>query len=142
MQLTNEQIEFLDMVCFGEWKLNSKGKVDVKGSVNMRDMNLTEIPVKFGRVEGYFACSSNKLISLKNSPNSIIGKFEFHCSNNNLTDYFKNIKEEDFPHWNKVHWWVILKEYPFLINIAKKYLNRDILKGYLFQNPQTKLYLK
>ena len=164
MELTKEQIEFLDKVCHGTWKLNSNGEVDVDGSVDMRGMNLTEIPVKFVSVDGYFDCSCNNLTSLVGSPTSVSDDFDcsdnnltsldgypksivggdFYCSNNQLTNYFKNTKEEEFPHWDKLRWdgvwWDILKEYPFLINIGKKYVRncRECLDKY----PQTKIYLE
>ena len=140
MELTKEQIEFLDMVCYGikYWKLNSEGKVDVDGSVDIGNMNLTEIPVKFGIVSGNFWCFNNQLTSLKNAPTSVGGNLYF--AKNPLTNYFKNIKEEDFAHWDKLDWDWTLKEYPFLINIGKKYI-KD-LKGYVDKYPQTKIYLE
>jgi len=137
MKLTKEQIEFLDDVCTGKWILNEDGEVDVDSSVNMIEMQLTEIPVKFGRVEGHFDCSHNNLTTLKNCPDFVGGCFYFY--DNNLTDYFKSIKEEDFPHWDKLSG-VILSEYPFLINIGKKYMID--LKYILNIAPQTKLYYK
>ena len=141
MELTKEQIEFLDRVCSrrDEWKLNSNGEVDVDMSVFIVRMNLTEIPVKFGRVDGDVNCYDNNLTTLKNCPDSVSGYFR--CQLNNLTNYFKNIKEEDFPHWDKFNWGSILEEYPFLINIGKKYLSKDF-KYYLDNYPQTKLYLE
>ena len=164
MELTKEQIEFLDRVCYGRkyWKLNSNGEVDVDGGVVMSGMNLTEIPVKFGSVKGgRFYCYNNQLTSLIGSPTSIEDGY-FNCSSNQLTslegcpisiddgwvyfyknpltNYFKNIKEEDFLHWDKLYWGDILRKYPFLINIAKKYI-KD-LKWYLERFPQTKLYLE
>ena len=182
MKLTKEQIKFLDKVCFGrdKWKLNSNGEVDVDGSVSMSSMNLTEIPVKFGRVDGEFHCYVNNLTSLEGCSTSIGGNFychynqltslegcstsiggnfychnnhltslegyptsvggDFYCHDNHLTNYFKTIKEEDFPLWDKLYWGLILKDYPFLINIGKKYI-KD-LKGYLNTIPQTKIYLE
>ena len=137
MELTKEQIEFLDRVCDGRWELNSNGEVDVDGDVWANDMNLTEIPVKFGSV-AWFYCENNQLTSLKNCPNSINGSILIE--NNLLCDYFKNINEEDFPHWDKLYWVDVLKEYPFLINIGKNYLNN--LEYYLDIIPQTKLYLE
>jgi hypothetical protein len=44
---------------------------------------LTEIPVKFGEVTGYFNCSINQLASLEGAPKSVGG--DFHCFNNKLT---------------------------------------------------------
>ena len=183
MQLTQEQIEFLDKVCKGTWKLNPNGEVDVDGNVYMGYMNITEITVKFGSVGGHFECSNNQLTSLIGSPKSIeygdficshnqltsligspksiIGGYfyclhnnltsldscptliegGFGCSyNNHLTNYFKNIKEEDFLHWDKLYWGDILRKYPFLINIAKKYIKN--LKVYVDRYPQTKIYLE
>ena len=140
MELTKEQIEFLDKVCDGSWKLNSNGEVDVDGSVNMYYMNLTEIPVKFGNVKLHFRCSKNNLTTLKNCPNYVGDKFTLQY--NNLTNYFKNIKEEDFPHWDKLFWGDVIREYPFLINIVKKYKTTSELGLYLGMYPQTKLYLE
>ena len=159
MELSKEQIEFLDRVVEGTWVINSNGEVDVDGDVFMDYRNLTEIPIKFGRVNGYFSCSENQLTTLKNSPTSV-GE-DFWCSYNNLTslegcpisvdddfyfydnpltNYFKNIKEEDFAHWDKLDWDWTLEEYPFLINIAKKYVKN--LKWWVDNYPQTKIYLK
>jgi len=141
MELTEEQIEFLDKgVKRGTWTLNEKGEVDVDGNVNISSMNLTEIPVKFGSVSGYFYCSDNNLTTLKNCPN-FVGEW-FNSSYNPLTNYFKNIKEEDFPHWDKLSWDSDLNEHPFLINIGKKYLDEEDLKVVLDAYPLTKIYLK
>ena len=138
MELTEEQIEFLGRFVEGTWVINSNGEVDVDGWVDVRNVNLTEIPVKFGNVSRYFSCFNTNLTTLKNAPKSIVGRF--YCSNNNLTDYFKNIKEEDFPHWGKLNWNFVLQEYPFLITIGKNYI--PDLKGYLNYYPQTKIYLE
>ena len=152
MKLTKEQIEFLNKVCKGrdaknlirgfngEWWINSKGEVDVDGWVVMKDMNLTEIPVKFGRVEGHFNCSNNKLTTLKNYPTLVYGGF--YCENNNLSNYFKSTKEEDFPHWDKLGLDVLI-EYPYLINIFKNVdYHKEQIKFYITNYPQTKLYLE
>jgi hypothetical protein len=81
MQLTKEQIEFLDKVCYRMWTLNENGEVDVEGSVNMNSMDLTEIPVKFGRVEGSFYCYYNNLTTLKNCPDYVEGSLHFLHNN-------------------------------------------------------------
>jgi hypothetical protein len=144
MKLTKEQIEFLNKVCYSRkhWNLNSNGEVDVEGYADMRGMNLTEIPVKFGRISGYFSCGGNNLTTLKNCPDSIGSGMGFYCYSNNLKDYFKNTKQEDFPHWDRLNWGDVLEEYPFLINIGKKYIDNDDLKDILEDVPQTKLYLE
>jgi hypothetical protein len=162
MELTKEQIEFLDKVCKRTWTLNSEGKVDVNGAVDMSTINLTEIPVKFGRVDGYFDCRENKLTTLKNCPVYVGG--DFYCSHNKITtleyfpdyiellfsiqgndlkNYFKNLKEDDFKHWKKIkNWDIVIKEYPFMINIAKVYIDEGNLEYILNVYPITKLYLK
>ncbi len=180
MELTIEQIEFLNRVVVGfgddgwrngrrlfrsSWKLNNYGRVDTHKSVDMSNMKLTEIPVKFGRVEGYFNCSDNQLTTLKNCP-TYVGS-DFVCNDNDLTslktpylkfgysfskfyfngnprlnDYFKSIKRKDFKYWGRIEWVYVLKEYPFLINIGKRYLNERNLKYLLERYPHLKLYLE
>jgi hypothetical protein len=154
MELTEEQIKFLDVGCTNLYKLHSmneeilstwkvdnfKDEVDVNGSVAIQGMNLTELPVRFGVVEGIFNCSDNQLTTLKNCPTSVGEVFSFN--NNPLTEYFKSIKEEDFPHWDKLLWDDVLSEYPFLVNIGKKYLGKGSLRFILNKHPLTKLYLE
>jgi hypothetical protein len=169
-KLTEEQRDFLSEVCSRDListiLIDGVVNVNVNGSIDMRDMNLTKIPIKFNKVNGFFDCSYNNLTSLKNSPNYI--RYSFNCGSNNLTtleyfpnvinrndaniinvynnpltNYFKNIKEEDFKHWSKLYWYWIIKEYPFLINIAKNYVNnKEDFIGLLEDHPKTKLYLK
>jgi len=141
MQLTKEQIEFLDKVVKGgTWTLNSEGKVDVRGIISMNEMGLTEIPVKFGKVSGYFSCMNNNLTSLEGCPDEL-GVY-FYCVGNNLKNYFKNIKEEDFKLWGNLNWWDIIEEYPFLINIVKNYVSKERFMNLIKKYPKTKLYLK
>ena len=65
------------------WHINGEGLVDVEGDVDICDIGLTEIPIKFGKVEGYFDCSYNKLTSLEGSPEIVEGYF--NCQLNKLT---------------------------------------------------------
>ena len=66
------------------YSINPDGSIDVDGNVNLIKMNLSEIPLKFNKVSGYFNCSYNKLKSLKGSPKEV-GSF-FTCYGNNLND--------------------------------------------------------
>jgi len=59
------------------------GTVDVDGPVYLWNKKLTEIPVKFGKVSGYFWCSNNQLTSLEGDPAMVEG--DFWCDNNKLT---------------------------------------------------------
>ncbi len=141
--LTPEQRVFLKTVCSkpNRWRVNKRtNRIDVDVNVNMFNMHLTEIPVKFGRVMGDFNCSCNNLTTLENFPTYVKGSL--FLSMNNLTDYFKNLKEDDFKLWDKIVWMQVLKEYPFLINIGKKYYGRLNLEWQLKCYPHLKLYLE
>ena len=50
------------------YTINSKGEIDVDGSVNLDDKNFKKLPYKFGRVNGYFSISSLNLTSLEGCP--------------------------------------------------------------------------
>jgi len=65
------------------WKLNPDGGVDVDGNVDISYLRLTKLPIKFGKVTGYFNCHFNKLNSLEGSPIEVGGNF--YCPNNRLT---------------------------------------------------------
>jgi hypothetical protein len=56
--------------------------VNVDGDVKIGTKNLTEIPIQFGIINGYFSCYGNKLTSLKGGPTKVKGYF--NCSGNNL----------------------------------------------------------
>ena len=58
--------------------------VNVTGSVNLSDLKLARLPVKFGEVEYfYFYCSDNKLTSLEGAPSRV--HKSFLCNHNLLT---------------------------------------------------------
>jgi len=161
MELTQKQKKFLDRLKIdGRWSLTSEGKIDVEGWVSIPDGKLTKLPVKFRRVKG-FNCSRNKLTSLEGCPDYVSGSFlcssnnltslegapsyvggYFSCHDNHLTNYFKNIKEEDFKHWDKLDWGDVIKEYPFLINITKNYINKEDFIELIKDYPKTKIYLR
>jgi hypothetical protein len=89
------------------YTVNDDGLIDVDGDVDLSWYRLTEIPLVFNRVTGYFNCSRNNLTSLKGSPRWVGGWFDcynnqltslefspdyvggyFDCINNNLTDNY------------------------------------------------------
>ena len=59
------------------------GLVNVRGDVDLACKNLTELPLKFGKVTGYFSCHNNQLTSLEGCPQTVGG--HFYCHNNQLT---------------------------------------------------------
>jgi hypothetical protein len=60
------------------------GLVNVDGGVNLYSRRLTQLPVRFGIVTGFFDCGNNKLTTLEGSPKEVGGYFV--CSSNKLTD--------------------------------------------------------
>jgi hypothetical protein len=78
-----ETEDFLNKVVDGQWDVLETGSIYVDGSVDIRGMGLTEIPVKFGYVSRDFNCSDNLLTTLKNAPNHV--SKHFYCEGNNLT---------------------------------------------------------
>lgn len=56
--------------------------VDVQGDVNLKDKNLSFLPIQFGVIHGTFDISDNHLTTLKGSPNEV--KDDFACDSNKL----------------------------------------------------------
>ena len=67
------------------YTINPDGSIDVNGNVSLSWCELTELPLTFNKVTGYFNCIYNDLTSLKNSPN-IDDNTYFLCSDNKLTN--------------------------------------------------------
>jgi hypothetical protein len=55
------------------WNKNPDGSIDVKGEVNFRGLELSKIPIKFGKVDGLCNFSSTHLKSLVGCPREITG---------------------------------------------------------------------
>ena len=65
------------------YTINDDGSIDVNGDVDLWSRRLTELPLTFNKVSGYFNCRGNKLTRLKGSP-IWVGSW-FDCYNNRLT---------------------------------------------------------
>ena len=65
------------------YTINDDGSIDVVGNVNLWNKGLTELPLRFNRVSGYFDCGSNNLTSLKGCPRWVGNGF--YCNRNQLT---------------------------------------------------------
>ena len=65
------------------YTINDDGSIDVNGDVDLFGIDLTELPLRFNKVTGYFDCGRNRLTSLKGSPRWVGG--DFNCHNNKLT---------------------------------------------------------
>ncbi len=85
--ITQEEINNIRKICskydISRYSINDDGSIDVGIHVDIRDNKLTELPVKFNRVNGNFMCGANLLTTLKRAP-AYVGGY-FNCNNNKLT---------------------------------------------------------
>jgi hypothetical protein len=67
------------------YTINPDYTIDVNGNVDLYNRlgNMKKLPVKFGKVSGYFYCSMNKLTTLEGCPKHVGGVF--NCFGNRLT---------------------------------------------------------
>ena len=65
------------------YTINGDGSIDVDGDVSFYSKGLTELPLRFNKVTGWFDCGGNRLTSLKGCPRWVGGYFT--CNNNKLT---------------------------------------------------------
>jgi hypothetical protein len=72
----------MDKIDVSKYKINVDFTVDVEGDVDLSQIRLSKIPIKFGMVKGNFDCSHNKLTNLVNCPDKIMGFF--NCAGNNI----------------------------------------------------------
>ncbi len=63
--------------------VNADGTISVIGNIDLTFKELTELPVSFKRVNGYFWCTGNKITSTKGFPQVVTGSF--YCNRNHLT---------------------------------------------------------
>jgi hypothetical protein len=80
-----------------DYTINDDGSIDVEHSVDLSYAlsNMSELPLKFNKVNGSFDCSNNNLETLEGSPKYV--KNMFNCSRNKLTNlHFASKKSESF----------------------------------------------
>lgn len=63
-----EIIKLCKLYNIENYTINDDYSVDVDGSVDIGNRKLTKIPIKFGKVTGFFSCVGNMLVDLENSP--------------------------------------------------------------------------
>ena len=132
-----ESFENIDEICkkyrIENYTINSDGSIDVNGIVNLHNLGLEKLPIKFNKVNGYFYCN-NKLTSLEGSPVEVNGDFycrnnyltsfefspkiirgDFWCQNNNIKsfEYFPNYIKDDFHcDFNPIYCvWILFRDY-------------------------------
>ncbi|MCW3498648.1 hypothetical protein [Burkholderia cenocepacia] len=80
---TKEDIkQWLDEMNIKKYVIHDDMTVRVNGNVDLRDRNLSSLPVQFESVHGDFYINDNQLVSLAGSPSYVEGSFI--CSDNRL----------------------------------------------------------
>jgi hypothetical protein len=85
------------------YTINHDNTIDVNDNVNLwyklgnKISVITKIPVKFGKIFGWFDCGGNNLITLENCPNYVSGSFRcniltHHILGNVQGDIHYNLK--------------------------------------------------
>ena len=69
--------QWLDNMEIKKYVINDDLSVDVNGDVLLYKKGLSEIPVQFNRVDGFFNCANNQLTSFKNFQIYIGGYFQY-----------------------------------------------------------------
>ena len=84
-----ESFEDIDKICkkynIENYTINPDGSIDVNDVVNLWNIGLTKLPLKFNKINGNFSCSYNKLATLEGSPKEV--NSDFRCYNNKLTSF-------------------------------------------------------
>lgn len=65
------------------YTINEDNSVDVDGSVCLSEINMGEIPIQFGEINGSFKCKNAGLTTLKGCPRKV--QWNFICTSNHLT---------------------------------------------------------
>jgi hypothetical protein len=82
-----ESADSIESICkkYGieNYTINEDGSIDVDDDVRISGFSITKLPLKFGRVTGYFDCRNNQLTSLEGSPKEL--SRSFYCADNQLT---------------------------------------------------------
>jgi hypothetical protein len=83
----DEILDWVTMICdkyaIDEWSITNHGRVNVYVDVNLSELELTKLPLRFGKVAGDFDCYNNYLTTLEGAPQKVDG--DFICSRNYLT---------------------------------------------------------
>lgn len=84
--LDQEDINRINTICIDcnikKFSINNDGSIDVYENVNLDRKTLTELPLIFNKVEGWFDCRMNKLTTLFGAPKYVTSSFI--CSDNDL----------------------------------------------------------
>ena len=76
-------VQLCERYVIQNYLINTDLSIDVNGGVNLGNLKLTSLPLRFSIVGGDFVCSYNHLTTLEGSPREVGGGF--YCSYNRLT---------------------------------------------------------
>ena len=96
--------------CIRDVTINKDGTVDVNNDVDLSRRSLIELPFKFGKVEGCFDCSFNKLTTLFGGPKQV--NYDYLCNDNKL------INVEWFPEYFDYEIWIFNNPVDELISLV------------------------
>lgn len=65
------------------YTISKTGTVDINENMDLSRQEFTELPIKFGKIEGNFLCCDNNLTSLNGAPEYVSGIFS--CARNQIT---------------------------------------------------------
>jgi hypothetical protein len=72
----------IDTICkkynIYNYTINQDRSIDVDGDVLLSGRELTKLPLKFGKVSGYFTCTDNRLNTLEGCPRIVGGDFNIY----------------------------------------------------------------
>lgn len=85
--ITQKEINDIHKLCLvyniNRYTINDDGTIDVDYHVDLSNNGLTELPLRFNKVDGNFWCAANILTTLKGAPSYVSGSF--NCNNNRLS---------------------------------------------------------
>ena len=95
-----ESFENINNICYEysieNYTINNDGSIDVDEDVNLHNLGLEKLPIKFNKVNGNFYCSGNNLTSLEGSPIEVNGNFYCHGNKLESFEYAPKIIRGDF----------------------------------------------
>jgi hypothetical protein len=137
MQTKNQIEKILKSLNIKNYIINDNLIVDINTEVvDISFMGLTEIPVKFGIIKGYFNCAYNKLTTLKNAPIEV--NDNFYCSNNELINLNgipkiikgKSLWVEDNKNLESLEPLDLIKNKHLIINYNVTKITQEYVKNY------------
>jgi len=81
-----------------DYTINSDNTIDVNGDVDLNKMlgDMKKLPVKFGKVSGYFSCYGNNLTTLEGCPTYVGDNFFYYGNKLTTLEYCPKYVGRDF----------------------------------------------